>query len=280
MSVSVTVVSSNTGVGTISSTPLTIAGGSGSASTSLVPVSAGFTGVTVSAPQFTPAQVGATFTNSVLIVNDVTVGKGLQETVNLILPSPAGPSGVQVTVAATAPVGGGTINLKLAAQPTDAGTDNIVVTVPAGQQSVQFYVQALANTGTSRYTASTAGVGDGVGTATFAKSGIVIQPSPSMSGSLATGTATATIYTAVLNGSNAPQSPQALAGGVALDVPVASGNSGVATVPATVSIAPGSSSAPLSIHLVSTGSSIISVSQPVGFQTPNSLTATTLTVNP
>ena len=56
-SVSVTVVSSNPSVGTISSTPITIAGGTGSASTSLQPVTSGSTTVTVSAAQFTSAQV-------------------------------------------------------------------------------------------------------------------------------------------------------------------------------------------------------------------------------
>jgi hypothetical protein len=275
-SVSVTVISGNTSVGTISTSPITIAGGSSSASTSLQPVTNGSTSVTVSAPQFAPAQVNATFTNSNLVVDgSVTVGQNLQQSVNLILPQPAGASGTQVTIQSDS------ANMNLAANATDAGTGSIVVTILSGQSSAQFFVQALTNTGTAHYTASTAGIGSASGTATFAKSGIVIQPSSISQSISASTTASATVFTALLSATGAPVSPQALAGGpTALAVPIQSSNQGVATVPATVSILPGSNSTTATISLVSTGTTNIFVSQPSGFSTPTSLTSATLTVNP
>jgi hypothetical protein len=273
-SVSITVLSSNTSVGTIGSSPITIAGGLGSATTSLQPVTSGPTTVTASAAQFASAQVAATFTNQNLIVDSaITVGKNLQQPVNLILPQAAGPAGVQVTVQSNSP------NVKLAAASTDAGTDTITITVPATVSTVQFYVQALTDTGSGTYTASTAGIGSASGTATFAKSGIVIQPS-SMSKSLSLGTTTATVYTALLNASNVPQSPQSLAGGLPLDVAVASNHTNIATVPSTVTIQPGTNNSTLTITLAATGSANIMLTQPAGFTTPSSLTSMLLTVTP
>ena len=170
-------------------------------------------------------------------------------------------------------------NLKLAAAATDVGTDIITVTVPAGQNSVQFYVQALSDTGSGTFTASTAGVGAASGTVTFGKSGIVIQP-PSQIKSLALGTATATVPTALLNASNVPQYPQLLAGGVPMDVMLVSNHTNIATVPATVTIQPGTNNGIVTITLVAQGSASISVTQPAGFTLPSSLTSSSLLVTP
>ena len=278
-SISVTVASGTTSVGTISSSPITIAGGSSSASASLQPVAIGSTTVTVTAPQFAPAQVVATFVTSTFIVdNAVTVGKNLQEVANIVLLTPAGPSGVQFTVVSNPPSSGPN-NLNLAAASTDAGAGTIIVTIPAGGNSAQFFVQALADSGSGTYTVSSPGMTSVTGTATFAKSGFVIQlAAPSQS--LASLTTTATVTAVRLTGTNSPSSPQALAGPLSLDVSVQSGNSGVATVPATVTIQPGFNNATVNIGLVSAGTSSISVSQPSGFTTPASSTFQTLTVTP
>jgi hypothetical protein len=273
--VSVSVVSSNTSVATITTSPIAIAGGESNASTLLHPLNPGNTTVTVSASLFTSAQVGAIWTSSSLVVDSIEgVGKGLQQSANVILPLIAGSGGVPVTITSNFPA-----LLLLSATSTAAGASSIVVTVPAGSNHATFYVQALVSSGSGTYTASSPGLVSKTGTAFFGKSGVVIDPSP-LSRSLASSPATGTVYTALLDSSNALVALQPLAGGAPLTVSVQSGNTAIATVPASVTIQPGLDRITLPITLTGTGSTSISVIQPAGYTTPTSFTSIALTVTP
>ena len=89
--VSVMVLSSNHAAGTISTSPITIAGGSSSASTLLQPVAVGTTTVTASATSFASGQVVATFTSpNLLIDTGLTIGNHLPAAASVSFLSPQG----------------------------------------------------------------------------------------------------------------------------------------------------------------------------------------------
>ncbi len=64
--------------------------------------------------------------------------------------------------------------MQLAVNPTDPGSNSIVVTVPAGQHSASYYVYALQPSGTATYSATAPGFGSASDTVTLAPSGIDI----------------------------------------------------------------------------------------------------------
>ena len=229
----VAVVSGNTAAGTISASPINIPGGFDSASTSFQPQAQGSTTITASSPNFASAQVSATVTSQkVPTPAPVTVGQFLQDQTAILLPSPAGAGGVNVTVTSNSP------SVKLTTNPNAAGASSIVITIPANQQSATLYVQSLANTGSATYTVSTASFGTAVGTVQFAPSAVVLFPQ-SVSGPLSSGSINSvSVFTALLDDSNTPVTQQSLAGGSALNVAVSSTNTAVASVPTTVSYRP------------------------------------------
>ena len=275
--VSVTVQSSNTAAGTISSSPITIAGGTNTASTLLTPVAAGSTTVTANATNFSSAAVAATFTFSggiALLDDGFSIGKNLQSALNVVLQQVAGSGGTQITIVSNNPA-----LLKLSASPTVAGSNSITVTVPQGQQSIVFYAQGLSSSGSPTYTATVAGAPPKTGTAFLAPSGIVIlntSNGTSISGNVGN-VVTLNVITALLDSANTPLQPMSLAGGLALTVAVQS-SSANATVPATVSILPGQSVATLPVTLAASGSANITVTQPIGYATPTALTAVSVLV--
>ena len=283
--VSVTVASSNTAIGTITSSPISISSATSSALTTLHPLMQGSTTVTASAAQFASAQVTANFTPppSILVNGGLTIGKFLEQFDTITLSAIAGAGGVPVTVQSSSG------QLLLGVSPTDAGSNSIIVTVPAGQRSVNFYVQALTDTGAATYTASSPGLTSSPAiSAQFAPSGIVIFPS-SINASIAAGSARVSVIPAQLDASHNPVTAQPLAGGQpALTVAVSSNNTTNATVPASVVLQPGLDPASvnlftlnnLTISPLHTGSATILVTQPSGFTTPISLTSTAVTVNP
>ena len=282
-SVTATVVSSNTAVGTISGSPLTISGGFGSGSVTLHPLTEGTTIVTASAPSFASAQVGATFGPQNLILNGgLTLGKSLQGSDSVTLPSNAASGGVQVTITSNSP------SLLLAVSPADVGSGTIVVTVPGGSRAAPFFVQSASASGSGTYTASLTGLGSATATAQFVPSGIVVFP-PNVSASAATGSIQVSVFPAALDATGAPSIAEPLAGGLSpLTVVVQSSNTSVATVPASVTVSAGLN--PNTVNLFSLdnltistphqGSATISITEPAGFSTPTSLTKTSVTVNP
>ena len=284
-SVQVILTSSNTGIATISSSPITIVGGTGIASTLLQPLgSAGSTTVTATASfgsTSATAQVVANFSIVPLfLTGNLLIGKSLQAVDSVSLPQPAGPGGVVVTITTASP------SIKFSSTANAAGTSTLFLTVPQGSQGASFFVQSLTDTGTATYTASSPGLGSSTATATFAASGIVILTNDTFSSSI-TGTVGQTsnlvsIFTALLDGSNTPTTQQALAGGAALNVSLTNGGPTKITIPASVAIQPGTSSAAFPITFVaSTGLSTVNITvvKPSAFALPNKWTAVAVTVN-
>jgi len=208
-----------------------------------------------------------------LITGDVVVGNNLQIEATLILPPGDTSQPVQVTLQSSSPL------LKLSATPTAAGSSSITVTVPAGQRTATYYIQAFGSTGSATYTGMAAGYAPPTATVYFAPSGVVIFGYSTVS--LTGGAKTFTLYPVYLDATTgAPIDSQMLAGGLSLTVPLTSSNPSVGTVPSTVSISGGSSNGDVVFTPVATGSTTVSVTQPAGWATPSAFTTQTVQVVP
>ena len=235
-SVTVTVTSSNTTVGSFSVPTVTIANGNSSATALFSSNATGATTITASAANYTSAAVTANVSAPRMILSGgLTIGKFLQSFDTLIL-NPAPSVATQVTVTSS-----DASMLKLSATASGAGTASITMNVAAGQAFVGFFVQALSDTGSASYTAASPGY-----PTTAAQSSSVFQPSgivilTSTNGSAITGTAGTTInassspnvivYMAILTVEGVPSEIQPLAGGSALQIAIQNNHPEKATLP-------------------------------------------------
>jgi hypothetical protein len=271
ISVAVTVTSSNTSIGTIQTSPITIAAGQGSASTNFHGVANGTTTVTASATGWTSGQVAVTVTSSnFLPVPSPTIGAFLQEQATLVLSLAAPAGGLHVTLTSNSSL------LKLSTVATAAGTASIGLDIGAGTNSATFYLQALGSSGSPTYKVSAPGYADAIMSVNLVPSGVVILGATTCVSACsvpAGGQLALNVTTAYLDPStNVPQAPQALAGGAPLNVTLVNSNPAAGTVGPVV-IQPGT--ATTGIQFAATGisgaSTTLSVTQPSGWTTPASL---------
>ena len=277
-SITVAVTSGNVLVGTISTSPISIAGGSGEADTTFQPASPGTAVVTASGAGLTAARVNATVVNQIppllFTSGDLVIGQYLASPYVITLPAVAGAGGVQVTVSVDS------ASVALSATATGAGSSTLKLSIPPGSNSASFYVQGLANSGTANISASAAGFASTSGTIALATTGFALYP-PAINGAAGQNLPSGlTVYAAWLDSTGAPQaSSEVLFGSSAVPVSLTSDTPSVASVPATVTVAPGAASASVPVSLKAQGSAIISVTQPAGFATPTSLTTASVSVN-
>ncbi len=278
VSIPVTVTSSQTSVGTIVTSPITITGGSFFASTNFHAAAVGTTAVTASSTNYTSASVNVTVQNPTIVVTGgITIGKFLQEPGQVILP--VAPSGsLQVTLQSNDSL------LRFSTDPTKAGTTTLVLNFTSGQTIGNYYIQAAGSSGTSTYTASATGYSSGNGSIALAPSGVVIVGPgacqlASCTVSASGGAQPMTIFTVKLDPSGLPVAPaETLAGGASLTVTLNNTNNAAGTVPASLTIAPNTSSATGNFTPGSAGATTVSVTQPAGYSTPASNTAVAITV--
>jgi hypothetical protein len=177
--VSVNVVSSNTNVGTIMTSPVTIPAGSATADSAFLPGASGSTNISVSVPTgfSAPTQFGSVAASvsvsgiGLICPTDstgtkVSLGKFLQVTCNFSLGAPAPAGGVIVTLSSLDPS-----KLLLSNTPNGAGSPTIPVTVQQGGFSGTYYIQSLSDTGVVTYNASAQGYVTNNGSVTMTKSG-------------------------------------------------------------------------------------------------------------
>jgi hypothetical protein len=272
ISIAVTATSSPAGVGSISSSPITLANGASFAATTFVPASSGMSTVTASASAggYSSSSVTVTVTsNSLRVVNGATVGQYLEnQNTLLLIPGPASGS-VTVTLSTT------DSRLLLSTNGTDGGFSSINVTVTAPYYSATFFVYGLASTGSATYSGQAPGYVSGANatdTVYFAPSGIVLHNPSDQAGlaftaSKAAGVQNLLVETFSLNSDSTPGSQQALAGAAPLTVTLTNSNPTAGNIPVSnsVNIQPGSSSALLPFTPVTAGqSTTILVQQPVG----------------
>src|ERR1019366_5932414 len=244
ISENINVISGNTTVGTISTSPVTIAAGGFTASTQFQPLSAGTSVVSVNVPTGfdTPAQdtsVTATINQPGLSVTDgIPIGTTL-ETLGSVVIGQQAPAGGQ-TVLRTS---NNPSQLKLALQATNVGSNSITVTIPAGSNSASFYLQAFGGLSAPTYTATATGFRSGTGTIQVTASAAAIAgPFGSFPFSTTVGSPPTNLIVSMiqLSSNGSFQSTQQLAGGLSLMVSLSDSNSAVATVPASVTIPGGS----------------------------------------
>ena len=198
----VAVTSSPANIGSITNPTVTISGGSSSGTTTFQSAALGTTTITATATGFSSGSTQVVVTNgaTLQINNQATVGQFLENANSMILGAPAPIGGLPVTLT----VGAGSIGLmQLAVNPTDPGSNSIVVTVPPGQNGATYYVYALQPSGTATYGASAPGFSSATDTVALAPSGVDIfettpQGSPTCaincSVSLSGGAQTFTVY--------------------------------------------------------------------------------------
>ncbi|MDQ6705372.1 MAG: hypothetical protein M3Z85_05340, partial [Acidobacteriota bacterium] len=269
-SVTVTVTSSNPSVGTIASSPVTIGGGASGATTSFQPAGPGSTNISVNVPAgFTAVAPYGTVTANVrmagLIVTDqIVIGMNLQAGGVVVLGQAATAGGVSVTLTSNDP------KLLLSTSATAAGSSSITILVPGGGNNASYYLQALSSSGSGTYTAAASGYGTSTGTISYAPSGVVLQGpfgfGRPISTTVSSGPAALGVSTAVLDINGNYIATQPLAGGLTLTASLTSSAPAVGIIPAQVTIAGGSDTAPAQFTPKGTGSTTLSVQTPAGYQ--------------
>ncbi len=287
MSISAAVTSGTPGVGTITSSPVVISGGADNGTTTFHPLTTGSSTITASATGYSSGTIKANVQGcTVNTNNNLTIGQFGEAQASLVLSCAAGTGGVSVTLTSNSN------NVKLAVNPTDAGSSSITVPVAAGATTASYWVYSLASSGSGTYGASAAGYTSGSpDTVTFAPSGVIIlqttnanPPTAVCFGTcpvpLANGAVSVTVmaYQLSTDGSNTLVGPQALMGNGSVVVPLGNTNAGAGTLStSSPTIAAGSYYATFTFTPKATGSATISVSQPTGFATPGLFQNTNVT---
>jgi hypothetical protein len=260
-------------IGSVNPAQVTIAAGSITGSTQFQPGSEGTTTLQISVPGgfSTPAmayrQLGVSVTRSriVLTANGIAVGKDLQAEGSIVLNQPAPAGGLAVTLTSSSPS-----QLRFAPSATANGSGTLQITVPQGNTTAPYFVQGIGSSGTVTYTATASGYLDGTATITLTPSGVVVSDTnriPFMSVPN-DGTAEALVMMAQLDPvTNAYVDAQPLRGGLNLNVTLTSGNTGIATVPSSVTIEGGAAAGATTATVTGkgVGSTNITVTQPPGY---------------
>jgi hypothetical protein len=288
VSISASVAPTNSNLGTVSGSPVTIATSFGTDSTTFVTFTTlqqlGTTAITATASGYQSASVNVTVNQQALLVSDdggQAVGQNLEATGKVIVPGAAPSSPIQISVQSSSP------NLLLS---TDNATWklNITVTVAANTTSTTFYIESLASSGQGTITASTtADFGSGSDTISMVPSGILIYSTNtgnSLSISLGSGlTAPFTVFAGQLDSSDNFVVAQNVAS--TLTVNFGNTNPAVGTFPSSLTIPVGTKTNTSGVFTPkATGSTTISVTEPSGFATPTAPATVTssvaVTVNP
>jgi hypothetical protein len=274
----VNVTSSNTSLGTISTSPLTFTAGVSSQTTNFVAAStssnsAASVTLNVSAPSgfSTPAQdtsLTATIDATGMTATNATVGNGLETTAQVTL---EGVAPVATVVTIKSPLS----SVLFSTTSTGTGSTQIQITIPQGfTHTPPFYVYGAANSGTVTYTASAPNFNQTTGTVTLQPAGFVMQGplglgSSSFPASVGT-TQGITVIAAMLNSGGGYVAQQAVAGAGSVTVNLTSSNTMVGTITSPVVIAGGTSNNIATFTPLSSGTtSLTLVGTPAGFSTPS-----------
>ncbi len=239
--------SSDTTIGTITISPVSILSGASFVTTQLQPNHANITGGTITISADVPVgftapasfqSVGAVINTPGMSLSDDgrTVGKDLQLQDAVVLGAPAPTGGLQVTITS-----GDSGKLLLAVNPTDAGTPSITITIPSGLTMGSYYLQALGNSGPVTYTATASLFNAKTGTITLGNSGVAVSGplglnSPGANETVGVVDNTWAVYTALLDGSNNWVSAQSLRAGVTVTATLTSSDTTKGTIASPVII--------------------------------------------
>jgi hypothetical protein len=195
-----------------------------------------------------------------------TVGKNLQTLTTVVVKPMAPEPGLELTIASDDPK-----RLLLTKRPDQTGSASITVKVGhAFRESPEFWVQALADSGTATYTVTAAGCQPGKGTVKLAPAGfIIIGP---VGAALFSTTSRAvptrlTVKAMMLDASLKPVEEQMVARPVEVKVTSSDRKAGL-TAEAPVLITPGSSFALAEFRPAGPGDTTLAANPPSGFSRP------------
>jgi hypothetical protein len=287
VSVAVPVTSSDTEVGTITVSPVTFAGGTGSQkNTQFNPLSSGTSTVSIAQPDgfMAPADGRTTLTATVTAPNIIfspttmAVGKDLQLSATVRLEA-APPEPVDITVT----VASGSTAL-LSTSRTAVGTTSITFTGVTGTSSQTFYVQGM-ELGNTTITAQAAAYNTRQATVSVTPSGFRLSNS-NFSTTTFSGNTTLTLESYRLNAdgsiSNYSTYRQEVRAGLSVAVPVSSSQPSVGTITVSPVVFAGGTgnNKTTQFNPLTVGTSTVSIAQPDGFTAPSDgRTSLTATVN-
>ncbi len=271
--VTINVTSSNTAVGTISTSPVTISGGVSSAVTSFQPLAAGSSTISASTPpgfSFAGSVTANVAKPGISVTDQATVGMNLQIGGTFYLGQAAPAGGVTVTLTSN----GSTLSLSSSATAPGSSSVPVMVMVPAGQTAGTFYLQGLASSGSATYTASAPGFQSRTGTINFGPSGLTVGatygagfmfPTPATVGT----PLPVTVNTVLLDvNSNPVGQPQQLAAGYTINASLTNSAPAVGTAPAQVTITGGTNGTTVQFAPKTKGTTVLSVPTPAGYTPP------------
>ena len=221
----------------------------------------------------------ATVTSATMITTAVTLGENLQTTTNIRLNAPSPAAGMRVTITSGDPG-----KVMFATSATAVGSSSITIEIPTGRTaSADFYVQGLANNGVVNFRASSPGFGDVNGSVTLTRSSFVVSGPFGVGTDFFTTTGAAssplTLRSTRLDASFNPVDPQAVRGGLTLDVAMASATPATGTITGSpVRFTGGVGTATAQFQPAGVGTSLISLTPPTGFSSAASGGSLTVTV--
>jgi uncharacterized repeat protein (TIGR01451 family) len=273
------VTSSNTAVGTIVGSPVTLAGGDSFKSVAFDPAALGTTTISAGTPAgfSTPStfqSVTATVNAPTITMGNAVVGRDLQMSLSISLES-APPSPVTVTV--TSDDGAiGTITR----DGTVAGGTSVTFTNVSGTNVGTIFVQGRA-LGGATLTVQALGYTPDTSTVTVDPSGFILNMND-ITTTAGAANASLRIDAARLNPASLNWvTSQDVRGGLNVNVTVTSSNTAVGTIVGSpVAFAPGDSFKTAAFDPAATGTTTIAVTTPAGFSTSSNFRSITATVNP
>jgi hypothetical protein len=176
-SVPIVLANSNPAAGKVEDSSVQIPGGRASFTTRFRPASEGETEITVNQPQgFGTPKDMASWTVSVrkpgIAVSDqLVIGRDLEVAGVLNLGQYPPEDGVRVTLTSLDPK-----QLLLSKSDTAVGSESIEITIPPNETTARYYIQALSDSGSVKYTASAPGYKTRTALVTLAPSGVVLTP--------------------------------------------------------------------------------------------------------
>lgn len=199
---------------------------------------------------------------------NVTVGKNLQASASIAFDEPVPVEGVEVILTSDDPN-----KLLLAKTPDAAGSASISLSVKGQfRASPEFWLHALADSGSVTYTATTPGLGSSKGTVTLAPSAIIVVGpfrGPTFPTTSRAEPSRLTLYPVRLDASLKYAEQQLIAGGLSVKVHVTSSNVQVGTVnPSSVTMSARSPNAIVTFQPSSAGKTKLAVDVPSGFSAP------------
>jgi streptogramin lyase len=285
MSVSVTITSSDTTIGTILGSPVTINPDSDAATVVFHPVAAGTVNLVIATPAGFTTPNGAASSSIAATVSapnlNMSVATNLGQ--NLQVDNQSIGLGAAPPTSRTLTLTSGSAALLLSTSPAGPFSQSITLPLTAGSFTVPgFSTQALAGSGTAQITASAPGYSNGTSTITLTPSGIVWQ-SGSFSTTAGAANTNLTLMAAQLNATTlTAQAFQNIRTGSSVGVTVTSSVTAVGTiVTSPLTINAGADSATVVFDPLSSGVTNLVITTPTGFTTPNGNGATSIaaTVN-